>query len=119
MTEGTTPSGTAVSERGNNISIGNIKRPSSNLVKAFDGKITDVRIFNMDEVTVPFATLAQALYNAGIGGTANTEGVKFMSPCIRTEDETAFTDLTLTTEKILDGYLGYVGTPSGSPIVRI
>jgi len=113
LTENTTPSGDAVSEEGNALVIGNNYTGGA----GWNGKIKDARVYDMTGLDA--ATLADALYNEGAGGTANLDGMVFQAFVVRSDEESDFEDLTLTTESLLDSYLGYVGTPSGSPIVRL
>ncbi len=117
LTEVYTPLGTLTSEVGNSLVIGNWKTPQNDYDAAFDGTIKDARVYNMAGITP--ATLAAAIYAEGAGGTANTSGMVFQGPAIRTPDVTAYTGLTLTDEtKMLETYIGAVGTPTGSPIAR-
>jgi hypothetical protein len=118
-TEVYTPSGTLKTEIGVPIVIGNWKTATEDFTLPFDGKIKDVRIYDMDKNTYTAADLADGLYDEGAGGTGWTDGMVFQAPAVLTEEVTEYTDLTLTAEtKMLDAYLTYVGTPSGSPIAR-
>lgn len=114
ITENTTPSGAAVSEEGSELVIGNSKLADS----CWNGKLKDIREYDVDQSIHSPQALATGLYNEGAGGNGYYSGMKFSAFCVRTSELTAFTDLTLTTEKLIEGYKGYVGTPSGSPIVR-
>ena len=114
LTEVFTPTGTFESEEGSALVLGNNKAG----VKSWNGKLKDLRVYDMSKTSRSTATLAAGLYGEGAGGSGYYEGMKFIAFTVRTDELTAFTDLTLTTEKLLDGYLGMVGTPSGSPIVR-
>lgn len=115
LTETATPSGAAQSEKGASLVIGNGKAGTA----PFNGKIKDVRFYDMSESPVSAYALASGLYNEDAGGSGYYDGMKFCAFTVRTSELSSFEDLTLTTEKLLDGYMGYVGTPSGSPVVRL
>lgn len=121
ITETSTPSGTIKSEVGNELVVGNIKTATLDYgTYPFDGKIKDPRVYDVNAIgpTTP-AALAAAINAEGAGGSANTTGMIFQGLAIRTAELAAFTDLTLTSEtKLLDTYLGYVGTANGTPITR-
>jgi len=120
ITEGITPSGALDSDYGNPVIVGNIKTSTIDYEYPFDGKIKDVRIYDMDQQGLTPAALAAAIYAEGAGGTAYYDGMVFQAFAVRTSELTDYTDLTLTSStKLLDAYLGYVGTPNGSPISRI
>jgi hypothetical protein len=117
LTEDVTPSGALKTEVGVNLLIGNIKTPTYNYNRAFDGKIKDVRVYDATSLTP--ATVASGIAGEGAGGTGYTTGMLFQAFAVRTRDVTAYTDLTLTDEdKLLETYLGYVGTANASPISR-
>ena len=118
ITESLTPTGTSFSKTGVPLIIGNIKTATQDYAYSIDGKIKDARVYHMDKTTTGHAALAAALYAEGAAGTGNFEGMVFQAFACRTEKLTAYTDLTLTTEKVLDAYNGYTGTPNGSPVVR-
>jgi len=119
LTETSTPAGALRSEVGVNTVIGNLNTASMAYTKAFDGKIKDARIYNADNISGTVADLAAAITAEGAGGTAQTTGMVFQAFAVRTGDVTAYTDLTLTDEKkMLETYLGMVGTANGSPVAR-
>ena len=114
ITETSTPAGTAVSELGFHIVLGNYPAGGG----AWDGKLKDVRIYNLATSTHAASALASGIYAEGAGGNDYYSGMKFIAPVVRDEDLTDYTNLTLSTEKVLEGYLGAVGSPSGNPIMR-
>ncbi len=110
ITETSTPAGDIVYDN-NYLRSGN----SYLMVNPLHGKIKDLRIYNR----ILSAAEADAIFDEGAGGTGNTSGMVFQAFAVRTDEVTAYTDLTLTAEtKLLDAYLGTVGTPTGSPISR-
>jgi len=115
LTENSAPSGNPTYENGLPFTIGNTRGGTA----CFNGKIKDVRVYNMDRTTLSVAELAIGLYNDGATGDNYYDGMVFNPFVVRSEDEASYEDLTLTDETLLDGYLGYVGIPSGSPIVRL
>jgi hypothetical protein len=119
VTETITPTGTTRSEVGARMIVGNEKTSTHDFDRSFDGKIKDLRVYNMDNIAVTDGDLAYGLALEGAGGAGYYDGMVFQAFTIRTSDLTAYTDLTMTTEKILDGYNGVVGTANGSPIVRL
>ena len=117
--EAQAPSGAAKSEVGTPLIIGNWETATEDYSKAFDGKIKDARIYDMSKTSTSAADLAAALYAEGAGGTGNFDGMVFQAFAVRTLELSTFEDLTLTDEKLLDAYNGYIGTPNGSPVVRL
>lgn len=115
-TEISSPSGTRKSEHGNSLIIGNIKTASLNYTMCFNGKIKDARIYV--GTGGELASTLTGLYADGVGGTNYYNNLVHQAFVVRSDDLAAFTDLTLTDEKLLEGMVGYVGTPNGSPIVR-
>ena len=107
LIELSTPVGVAPSEVGLNLSIGDW----SNSVANFGGKIKDVRVYNMNSTTNSAAQISAGLTAEGAYGSGWYDGMVFQSFAVRTRDLTAYTDLVLTDEKLLDGYNGCVGTP--------
>ena len=117
--EAQAPSGAAKSEVGTPLIIGNWKTATQDYDSAFDGKIKDARIYDMGKTSTSAAALAAALYAEGAGGTGNFEGMVFQAFAVRTAELSTFEDMTLTDEKLLESYNGCVGTPNGSPVVRL
>lgn len=119
LTETNTPSGTLKSEVGNGFVIGNWKTATQDYSEPFDGQIKDARVYNMNNTTRTVGELAIALHSEGAGGTGCYDGMVFQGPAVRTAELANYTDLTLTEDtKMLDAYLGYVGTPIDAPIAR-
>ena len=118
VTETNTQNGAVQDETGTEVQIGNIKTATLSYVRPFDGKIKDARIYDIDKASATATELAAALYAEGAAGTGNYQGMVFQAFACRTENLTAYIDLTLTDEKVLDAYNGYIGTPNGSPVVR-
>ena len=116
LTQTSVQVGATVSEEGANFAIGNVKTVTLDYNHPFDGKITDVRVYDR----ILNATEAAQIHTEGIGGTGVMGGMVFQGPCVRTKELTDYTDLTLTSAtKLLDVVRGYVGTPNGAPISRL
>ena len=116
LTETVTPGGALKDEYGVNLIVGNGKMASEDYIRAFDGKIKDVRVYNR----VLSAAEVTTLYN---GGTPDmdlvTDGLQFQAFVVPTFRLTDFVDATLTSDmKVRDRIYGVVGTPHGSPIGR-
>ena len=116
MTQDTAPAGTLMSAKGASLFIGNAKTPALNYTRCFDGKIRDFRYY-------PFITTdAQdaLIYNGGTPSpTAGTDGLVFQAFGVHDARYAAYNNLTLTSAtRLIDGQLGIVGTPNGSPIAR-
>jgi len=103
-------SGTAVYD-GNGVRVGNSYAGTSQ----FKGKVKDLRVYD----GILSGATALSIYNDGAGGTANPTNLLFQAFAVRSEDVTAYTNLTLTSEDgLLDAHLGHACTPTGSPISR-
>jgi hypothetical protein len=114
-TEIDTPSGTALSEYGVSLILGNVKTIAHDYDLPFDGQIKDVRIYNRILTAAEIATI----YADGAVAPTVTSGLVFQPFCVRTRDVTDYTDLTLTSEDtLIDNIYGCIGVPHGDPITR-
>jgi len=112
LTEVADPAGVFRGEVGAQFCIGNINAVSWPYTRAIDGVIRKVRAHNVILTPAEEVTLA--------AGTEVERGLVFQGPCVRTEDLTEFTDLTLTADyRLIDNMYGMIGTPNGTPISRL
>jgi hypothetical protein len=116
-----TPAGTAKSEIGCPLVIGNWKTSTMNYNGAHDGKIFDPRIYDMSKTTLTQQQLATALYNGGVKSTTvATEGMVFQGFNVRTGDTASYIGQTLTSLlTVRDNMYGSVGVPNGAPVGRV
>jgi len=85
-----------------------------------NGKITDLRFYNGDNITGTVAALASSLYAAGSNASGNTDGLVFQAFVVMGAGRARYDGLTLTEDdKVLDNVGGAVGTPYGGPISTI
>jgi len=104
--------GTLADETGSSLFIGNVKTTTVDYAYPYDGLVKDLRIYNVI-LTQAEATSLEA------GGNVN-RGLVFQGPCVRTRELADFEDLTLTAaDKMIENYLGMIGTPHGSVITRL
>lgn len=117
LTESSTPAGNLTSANGANFFIGNLKTPSFNYTRCFDGKIKDVRFYPYALTSTEVATI----YNSGTHSpTVGNSGQVFQAFAVKSSRYTSYQDLTLSsTKKLIDAHIGIVGTPNGSPIARV
>lgn len=112
LVEGYHPSGTATSEIGANIVVGNaLTNNPQSLNFAWNGKIYDPRIYDhllsAEDIT--------ELYNSGVPDpTLVPDGLVFQGLCVPTENLDDYIGHTLTPElKVLDNVFQGVGIPNG------
>ena len=104
-----------VAETGANLTIGNNKIFGGTYTQGWDGKITDVQIFDR----VISAAEALAIYDGGIGGDAVKDGRIFQAPVYKTNESANYIDFGLYEgNKVMDSIHGYVGLPTGTPTGR-
>jgi hypothetical protein len=116
LTETETPSGTVVSEIGSALHVGNYKT-SAGFIAGWAGRLKDVRVYDMDKTSVSYADLAAGIYAEGVAVDGYYEGMVFTAFGTRGDIPD---DTFLTSEyRLLDAYNGYVGTPNGTPILKI
>lgn len=117
LTESSAPTGALQSAVGCPFFIGNVNTPSYPYNRAFDGRLYDVRYY---PYTLTSADVSD-IYNGGTkSDTSGSNGLVFQAPFVRTRNYTAYTNLTLTSDKkMLDAYLTTVSTPNGSPVARV
>jgi len=110
------PSGSILSQIGNEFVIGNIHSSGYDYTSPFYGKIFDPRVYNR----ILSAAEVTTLYNSGTPDeTLVTSGLVFQGFNVRTADLADYTDQTLTSAlKVRDNQFGAIGTPAGSPIGR-
>lgn len=120
MTETSTPAGTLQTAVGCPFFIGNVKTPTYNYSRSFDGKIRDVRYFRNTEIT---QANVNTIYNSGTYSPTvglDIDGMVFQAPGVYSSRYTAYQNATLTDEdKVIDNYLLVAGTPNGSPVARV
>jgi len=111
-----TPSGTVLSQVGNEFVVGNIHTSTFDYTAGFIGKLFDPRMYNR----ILSAAEVTTLYNSGTPDeTLVTSGLVFQGFNVRTADLADYTDQTLTSAlKVRDNVFGAIGTPAGSPIGR-
>lgn len=118
VNEDSPPSGALTSGAGNSFSIGNT--PVYGFSNAHDGKIKDVQVYRN---TILSQANVDTLYNSGTHSPTvgyDIDGLVFQAFAVKSSRYAAYQDLTLTsTTRLIDAYLGIVGTPNGSPIARV
>jgi hypothetical protein len=118
LTESSTPSGTVSSEIGSQLHIGNYKT-SAGYVANFSGFLKDVRCYDMDKSIYSPSELAAGIVAEGVSESGYFSGMVFHAFAIIYPKD--ITDGIYLTEeqKILDSYGGNIGTPYGSPFIKI
>lgn len=119
LTEDATPSGALKTEIGSDLIIGNRRTLSGVYAECFDGVISAPRIYDGNLIDVSALT---GVYANGSGYIDTVyDGMLFYGFYCRSRDGTSYNgDVVLDSEqKVLDGYLGYVGTPNGGVICNL
>lgn len=112
----TAATGSVKSWNGFNFCLGNYYATDAQYLFPFVGKFKDCRVYNRILTDTEHA----ALNSGGAYSNVVTSGLVFQGPVIRTNELTAFTDLTLTaSKKLIDNIYGAIGIPNGSPISRL
>jgi len=116
LTESSTPAGAVGSETGDEFVIGNAHYAGNEYGSALDGKLKDVRVYDR----ILSAAEVTALYNSGTpDATLVRTGMDFQAFAVRTQDVSAYTNLTLTAaDKLMDAVHYAIGTPHGNPVAR-
>lgn len=118
ITEDLSPSGTAGSEEGQSLMVGNVKTsvPSYSYSQSFVGKIKDARVYNR----ILSAAEVTTLYNGGVpDADLVTDGLVFRAFAVKTKDLSDYIDQTLDENlKVVEDIYRMVGTPHGGPIGR-
>jgi hypothetical protein len=118
LTETSTPTGTVSSEVGSQLHIGNYKT-SAGYVANFSGYLKDVRCYDMDKSVYSPSELAAGIVAEGVSESGYFSGIVFHASTF-TENSGITNDIYLTeSQKLLDSYGGNVGTPYGSPFIKI
>lgn len=116
--EAIAPSGTIQTESGSPVIIGNINTSASPLNYAYDGKISDARVYNR----ILTAAEVTELYNAGVSSTSLvTDGLVFQGPAVYADqgDATSLAGTVLSSDdRLIENIIRAVGIPSGSPTIR-
>jgi hypothetical protein len=116
VVEALTPAGSANSELGTHVVIGNIKTVTEDYTNPFAGKIFDPRIYDR----IITADEALTLYNSGTPDPSLvTDGLVFQPFVVRTDRLSEFVDVELDADTtVFENQFRSVGFVHGSPIAR-
>jgi hypothetical protein len=115
VTEFTAPVGTALSEYGGVLDIGNSSALSSAYSGCLNGKIFDPRIYNR----ILSAAEVTELYNAGDPDhTLVTDGLVFQGLSTYADRPLSAGTVLTSTDRLVENIIRAVGIPNGSPTIR-
>ena len=112
LNEVDTPAGVYSGEEGADLTFGNL----AGYEYPFDGKIEDVRIYNVALTPAEIATL----YTDGAHGDGVTRGMVFHGPNVRTVDLDYYEDHTMvSTDRLIDNMYQFRGYKLGTVVTRL
>lgn len=115
VTEFTAPVGTALSQYGMPLDIGNSSTLSAAYGGCLNGKVFDPRIYNR----ILTAAEVTTLYNAGVPDhTLVTDGLVFQGLATYADNPLSAGHVLTSSDRLTENIIRAVGVPNGSPVIR-